>query len=118
MLGIFGRSEKPYLPFCLRRIQGGRQPRSGPGSTTSFLRDPDPLERSRPKTDKVWADKYPVVIEGDAEKSKAKRVRGCELAMGLPELALKPGDQKTSLTYDLYIGPKDSSSHSPGSRWR
>ncbi len=104
ILGIFGGSEKPYavLPSETKIADN----LAWAGVNNQFFATL--LHAREPSDGQVWADKYPVVIDGDEEQSRSKRMRGCELAMSLPRLDMKPGDQKT-LTYDLYIGPKESS---------
>ena len=103
ILGIFGRSEKPYAIFPSESKVADNL--AWAGVNNQFYATL--IHAREPADGQVWADKYPVVIDGDEEKSKTRQMRGCELAMGLPQMAMNPGDQKT-LTYDIFMGPKES----------
>ena len=103
ILGLFGRSEKPYAYFPGEEKIADNLAFAGVNDQFFALL----IQAKEPVDGQMWADKYPVVIDGDKEKSTQKRMRGCELAMSLPNVALKPGDQQT-LGYDFYIGPKEA----------
>lgn len=53
----------------------------------------------------VWASHFPVQIPGVKEEAKAKS-NAIEVALGLPRLPLKAGDQQTHV-YEFYMGPKE-----------
>lgn len=103
VFGIFGKSEKPHV--VLPAEDGKTDNLSFAGVNDQFFTIL--LQAEKPQDGRVWADKYPVTINGDEELSRSKRMRGCELAMGLPNIALNPGDQQT-VSYDIFMGPKDS----------
>ena len=104
ILGIFGRSEKPYLVFPLKGVPANNLAFAGVNNQffTTLIQAHDPQDAF------IWGSKYDSIVDGDEEKSLARNTRGVEIAMGLPhEMTFAPGDQKT-LTYDLYIGPKEA----------
>lgn len=103
-LGIFGASDKPYA--ILPGPQKIADNLAYSGINNQFYATL--IHAREPSDGQVWASKYPVVIDNDPEKSRAKYERGLELAMSLPAINMGPGDQKT-LTYDIYMGPKEVS---------
>ena len=102
LLGIFGRNEKPYA--VLPGIEKTADNVAYAGVNDQFFTTL--IHAREPSDGQIWANKYPVVIDGDKAASERKKMRGCELAMSLPNLAMAPGDQKT-LLYDIYMGPKE-----------
>lgn len=54
----------------------------------------------------VWARRFPVILNGDAEKSKKKKLHAIEAGLGLPEFSLNVDDQRT-MNYEFYLGPKE-----------
>jgi len=54
----------------------------------------------------IWARRFPIVLDGDAEKSKKKKLHAIEAGVGLPEFTLNVEDQRT-MNYEFYLGPKE-----------
>lgn len=104
VLGVFGASDKPYAILPGRQKIADNLAYSGVNNQFYATL----VHAREPADGQIWASKYPVVIDNDPERSKAKHERGLELGMSLPAINMGPGDQKT-LTYDFYIGPKESS---------
>lgn len=67
---------------------------------TSMIRAETPADGG------VWARRFPIVLNGDAEKSKKKKLHAIEAGFGLPEFTLNVEDQRT-LNYEFYLGPKE-----------
>lgn len=103
VLGVFGRSEKPYIVLPSEDEKADNLAFAGVNDQFFTIL----IQAEEPQDGRIWSDKYNVVINGDREESERKRMRGCELAMGLPNIALNPGDKQT-LSYDIFIGPKES----------
>ncbi|MCB1237505.1 MAG: membrane protein insertase YidC [Verrucomicrobiae bacterium] len=53
----------------------------------------------------MWTARFPFDFEGGGKQPKRKPY-AIEAAVGLPEVTLNPGDQRT-LAYELYLGPKE-----------
>lgn len=97
VLGIFGKSEIPHDEFVLESADWA-------GVNDQFFATL--VKPESPYQTTLWASRFPVVIDGDEEASKKKRMNASEAALGLPDLAMNPGDQ-TSLRYRIYLGPKE-----------
>jgi len=54
----------------------------------------------------VWARRFPIILNGDAEKSKKKKLHAIEAGFGLPQFTLNVEDQRT-MNYEFYLGPKE-----------
>ena len=67
---------------------------------TAMIRAETPADTS------IWARRFPIVLNGDAEKSKKKKLHAIEAGVGLPEFTLNVEDQRT-MNYEFYLGPKE-----------
>jgi YidC/Oxa1 family membrane protein insertase len=54
----------------------------------------------------MWASRFPITLEGEEAVSEKKQLHAVEAALGLPDVALAAGDQR-SFDYELYLGPKE-----------
>ena len=99
ILGIFGKSKKPHDEFAVESLDWA-------GVNDQYFTTLIKPETAGPAN--IWASRYPVVIDGDEDLSKKKRMSAAEAAVGLPDLAMNAGDQ-TTLRYHIYMGPKELS---------
>lgn len=99
VLGVFGKGEIPSDSFGMESLDWA-------GVNDQFFTTMIRAEESYPT--KIWGSRYPVVVEDDEAASLKKRMFAAEGGIGLPALALNPGDQQT-LRYSIYLGPKEFS---------
>jgi len=97
VLGIFGKSLIPHDEFAVESLEWA-------GVNDQFFTTFIKPETPYPTT--IWGSQFPVVVENDEEASRAKRMRAAEAGIGLPDIAMNPGDQST-LRYRIYLGPKE-----------
>lgn len=95
-LGI-GSGPRPHEEFSIGLVQW-----AGVNDQffTTLLRPVEPY----PAT--LWASRFPVSIRGQEAASQKKQLHAVEAALGLPDLPLAAGEQRT-LAYELYLGPKE-----------
>jgi len=99
VMGIFGKDEIPFDRFPLKELHWA-------GVNDQFFTTivkPGTLHEGE-----VWTSRFPVVVEGDKAVSQKKRMFASEAAVGLPGGTIAPGATET-LTYDIYLGPKEFS---------
>lgn len=99
ILGIFGGGAKPSDQFSADELGWG-------GVNDQFFTTI--IQPVEPYPATLWGSRFPVVVEGDAAASEKKRMFAAEAAVGLPQLTLNPGEQRT-LRYRIYMGPKEHS---------
>lgn len=66
------------------------------------------MRAENPADASVWASRSSVVIPGDEELSKKKKLQAIHAAVGLPEVPLNVDDQHT-FDYEIYLGGKEFS---------
>ncbi len=99
ILGIFGKNKIPHDEFSIESL-------SWAGVNDQYFTTTIEPENSYPAT--LWASRFPIVIDGDEEKSLKKRMSASQAAISLQDIAMNPGDQ-TTLRYKIYTGPKEYS---------
>ena len=99
VLGVFGKNEIPSDSFGVAELDWA-------GVNDQFFTTM--IRAEEPYTTKIWASRFPVVVEDDEAASLKKRMFAAEMGVGLPDLTLNPGEQKT-LNYSIYLGPKEFS---------
>jgi YidC/Oxa1 family membrane protein insertase len=99
VLGIFGGGSKPSDQFAADELGWG-------GVNDQFFTTI--IQPTEPYPATLWGSRFPVAVEGDAAASEKKRMFAAEAAVGLPQLTLNPGEQRT-LRYRIYMGPKEYS---------
>lgn len=99
VLGIFGKSEIPSDRFTLPILDWA-------GVNDQFFTTI--IAPREPHEAEIWGSRFPIVVEGDEAASVKRRMFAAEAGVGLPGFTLNPGDSRT-LTYDLYLGPKEFS---------
>ena len=101
VLGIFGRSEKPYAVFPGEEKISENLSYAGVNNQfyATLIQAVDPIDG------KIWADKYKVQHDGVDDTNKRGKVYGTELAIGIADLEIAPGQQK-DLIYQIFMGPK------------
>jgi YidC/Oxa1 family membrane protein insertase len=57
---------------------------------------------------RIWARRFPTVVEGHEEESRRMDLHGIECGLGLPDVALEPGETQV-FDYEIYLGPKQFS---------
>lgn len=98
-LGIFGKGVIPSDSFGVGELDWA-------GVNDQFFTTM--IRADEPYATKLWASRFPVVVENDEDASVKKRMFAAEMGVGLPDLTLNPGDQQT-LGYSIYLGPKEFS---------
>lgn len=98
-LGIFGKGLIPSDSFGVEQLDWA-------GVNDQFFTTM--IRAEEPYATKLWASRFPVVVEDDEAASVKKRMFAAEMGVGLPDLSLNPGDEKT-LSYSIYLGPKEFS---------
>ncbi len=99
ILGIFGKNEIPSDKFSLPMLNWA-------GVNDQFFATI--ITPREPYEAELWGSRFPVVVEDNEAASVKKRMFAAEAAISLPGFSLNPGDSRT-LTYDLYLGPKEFS---------
>ncbi|MEX2579011.1 MAG: membrane protein insertase YidC [Verrucomicrobiales bacterium] len=99
VLGIFGKNEIPHDVFPAGTLEWA-------GVNDQFFTTIVQPETPYPAT--LWGSRFSVVVEGDEQASKERRMFAAEGGIGLPDLAMNAGDQQT-LRYNIYLGPKEFS---------
>jgi len=97
ILGIFGKDKIPSDRFSVEGFDWA-------GVNDQFFATI--FRTESPYATELWGSRFPVVIDGDEEASRKKRMFAAEAGVGLPRLDMNPGDQ-TTLRYHLYLGPKE-----------
>lgn len=97
-LGI-GKSDKDFDTFAVSQLAWA-------GVNDQFFTTI--VQPEAPYEAKLWGSRIPVVVEGDEEASKEKRMFAAEGGIGLPVMTMNPGDQQT-IRYRIYLGPKEYS---------
>lgn len=97
ILGIFGKNEIPHDEFTLESLRWA-------GVNDQFFVTIIQPEEAYEAT--LWGSRFPVVVEGNREASEKKRTFAAEAGIGLPDLSMNPGEEKT-LRYKIYLGPKE-----------
>lgn len=101
VMGIFGHSYKPHAILPKKEVADNL---IYAGVNNQFFATI--IEAKEPADGQVWAADYKATIHGDETKSRQKKIRGCELAVSLPEASMNPGGQRT-ISYSVYMGPKE-----------
>lgn len=99
VMGIFGKDKIPHDEFTVESVQWA-------GVNDQFFTTL--IKPENPYAATLWASRYPVVVENNPEESEKKKMSAAEAALGLPDLAMNPGD-KSTLQYRIYTGPKEYS---------
>jgi YidC/Oxa1 family membrane protein insertase len=97
VFGIFGKDEIPFDRFPVKELHWA-------GVNDQFFTTT--IEPETPYEAEVWASRFPVVVEGDEEASKKKRMFASEAAISLPKSEIAPGSSET-YRYQIYLGPKE-----------
>ena len=64
------------------------------------------IKPEKPAKGDIWASRFPVVVDGNEEMSKKKRLFAVEEALSMPKTTLNPGAETTT-RYRIYMGPKE-----------
>ena len=64
------------------------------------------IRAEQPANATMWASRTPMVIAGEEELSKKKKLHAVMGGVGLPDIPLAVDDQRT-LDYEFYLGPKE-----------
>ena len=64
------------------------------------------IRPTEPQDSKFWAGRYPTNAIDDPKK-ESKNLYGVECSLRLPDQQLNPGEEPVTLSYEIYMGPKE-----------